>query len=161
MKVDPLQAKEQRRLDHDEGLIQTVPAGYHGQVHDLLHPQPLGRRPAHIAAGEKSEDMGETQPGDCVLSFYWRLSFFFFLTGQRPHVSTISQLSLASSFFFYFLKGAIFLIPENFHGSEKLTQSVRYKTGLQWLYETINFKIKQFSVCPDAGRLRLNETKDY
>lgn len=38
VKRDPLQAEEQGRLDHGEGLLQPVPAGHHSQVHDLRRP---------------------------------------------------------------------------------------------------------------------------
>lgn len=38
MERDPLQAEEEGRFDHGEGLLQPIPAGHHSQVHDLRRP---------------------------------------------------------------------------------------------------------------------------
>lgn len=38
VKLYLLQAEQQGRFDHSEGLVQTIPTSYHGQVHDLLSP---------------------------------------------------------------------------------------------------------------------------
>lgn len=48
MKRDPLDAEQEGRFDHGEGLVQTIPTGHHSQVHDLLCSRALGHRPGHV-----------------------------------------------------------------------------------------------------------------
>lgn len=38
VKRDLLEAEQEGRFDHGEGLIQAIPTGHHSQMHDLLHP---------------------------------------------------------------------------------------------------------------------------
>ena len=49
VELDLLDAEQEGRLDHGEGLLQTVPTGHHRQVHDLLDASSPPHRPPPVA----------------------------------------------------------------------------------------------------------------
>lgn len=65
VKLDPLEAEQEGRFDHGEGLVQTIPTGHHSQVHDLPCPRALGHRPGHVTkhteGKKKNRDEKSTQ----------------------------------------------------------------------------------------------------
>lgn len=56
VKLDPLEAEQEGRFDHGEGLVQTIPTGHHSQMHDLLRPCALGHGPSPVT--KHIEDAG-------------------------------------------------------------------------------------------------------